>query len=80
MLIFYLFKGETMGDMVICGFCGRTFPRKRAIITYRGFVANDPFLKTVIGKDKITIGLSQKVYVCPKCARFHGIRGRRAED
>lgn len=52
--------------------CGRKVPKFKTFTTYRGFKITDPaILKKV---DKKNVHTSQrKQYVCPKCARFHGI-------
>lgn len=52
--------------------CGKKVPRFKTFTTYRGFTVNDPtILKKVDKKDIHTA--KEKIYVCPKCARFHGI-------
>ncbi len=57
---------------VLCGFCGRKVPRYKTIVTYRGFRITDPFILQQVDKRMIHV-FRQKIYVCPSCARFHGI-------
>jgi small subunit ribosomal protein S26e len=60
----------------LCGFCGRIVPRHKTFTTYRGFRLNDPLLKREIDPRNVSFG-SQKIYVCPSCARHRGIVQKR---
>ncbi len=57
--------------IVICGYCGKKFPKYKAFTAYKGFRINDPALKKEINR-KFSLS-SRKMYVCPACARFHKI-------
>ncbi|HIQ49723.1 MAG TPA: hypothetical protein EYH56_00850 [Nanoarchaeota archaeon] len=57
---------------VLCGFCGKKVPRYKTIVTYRGFRITDPLILQSVDKRMVHL-FKQKIYVCPSCARFHGI-------
>lgn len=62
---------------VRCGYCGRQVPRYKTFIKFRGFRITDPTVLQQVERRYIHT-FSQKIYVCPSCARFHHIvqRGR----
>jgi small subunit ribosomal protein S26e len=57
---------------VTCTYCGRQVPRWKAFTKFRGFRINDPTLMRQIPRYQIHT-FSQKVYVCPSCARSRKI-------
>jgi small subunit ribosomal protein S26e len=57
---------------VTCTYCKRSVPRWKAFVKYRGFRINDPTLMRQIPRYQIHT-FSQKVYVCPSCARSRKI-------
>ncbi len=57
---------------VLCGVCGKKVPRYKALVTYRGFRITDPVILQQVDKRQIHL-TRHKIYVCPSCARFHGI-------
>lgn len=57
---------------VICGFCKRQVPRWKAFTKFRGFRISDPTLRKQVDYRQIHT-FSQKMYVCPSCARSRGI-------
>jgi small subunit ribosomal protein S26e len=57
---------------VTCNFCKRRVPRWKAFVKYRGFRINDPTLMRQIPRYQIHT-FSQKIYVCPSCARIRKI-------
>jgi len=57
---------------VECGFCGRMVPKYKCFVTYRGFRITDPGLRREIDS-RFVAATTHKIYVCPQCARFHGI-------
>lgn len=58
--------------MVLCNYCKRQVPRWKAFVKYRGFRINDPMLMRQIPRYQIHT-FSQKIYVCPSCARMRKI-------
>ncbi|NPA38583.1 MAG: hypothetical protein GXN99_02185 [Candidatus Nanohaloarchaeota archaeon] len=67
-------KQRGKSTMVTCGYCGRKVPRFKAFVVYKGFNITDPSLRRLLDKNTFTGGFRRKIYVCPSCARFHGIR------
>ena len=57
---------------VLCGFCVRKVPRYKTITAYRGFRITDPGILKDVDRRMVHF-FRQKIYVCPSCARFHGI-------
>ena len=57
---------------VTCYFCKRQVPRWKAFVKFRGFRINDPTLMKQIPRYNIHT-FSQKIYVCPSCARSRNI-------
>lgn len=57
---------------VTCGYCGRQVPRYKAFTKYRGFRITDPTILQAVDKSQLHM-FSQKMYVCPSCARSHKI-------
>jgi small subunit ribosomal protein S26e len=58
--------------LVRCGYCGRLVPRYKTLIKYRGFRINDPTLLKQVPRYQMHM-FSQKMYVCPSCARFRRV-------
>ncbi|MEM5798176.1 MAG: hypothetical protein QW703_00615 [Candidatus Aenigmatarchaeota archaeon] len=56
---------------VICGYCGRIVPKYKTFSVTKGMKITDPLLRKELGR-KISM-LSEKLYACPACARFHRI-------
>ena len=69
-------KDRGKEETVSCSLCGTVVPRWKCITQKRGFRITDPLLKKMLGKNRIHT-LKKKEYICPKCARFHGIVRRR---
>lgn len=65
-------KSRGHENLVDCGYCGKKVPRYKTFIKYRGFRINDPTLLQQIDKRHMHF-TSQKMYICPSCARFHKI-------
>jgi small subunit ribosomal protein S26e len=65
-------KGRGSEGSVICAYCKRQVPRWKAFVKYRGFRINDPALMRQIPRYQIHT-FSQKIYVCPSCARTRKI-------
>ena len=63
--------------LVTCGYCGRQVPRYKTFIKHRGFRITDPIILQAVDRSQMHF-FSQKMYVCPSCARSHKIveRGR----
>jgi len=57
---------------VTCAFCGRVFPRYKAIVITKAFTLNDPILRKQLDPRYIHT-FKRKLYVCPSCARFRHI-------
>lgn len=57
---------------VACGFCGRIVPKYKTFAVKKGLKLTDPVLRKALGKRKISL-LTEKLYACPSCARFHRI-------
>jgi len=57
---------------VKCNFCGRQVPKWKAFVKFRGFRISDPVLRQQIPRYQIHT-FSQKIYVCPSCARSRKI-------
>ncbi|MCD6367857.1 MAG: hypothetical protein J7L45_02100 [Candidatus Aenigmarchaeota archaeon] len=55
-----------------CSICGSRVPRWKCITQRRGFRITDPTILKAIGRNRIHT-ISEKQYICPKCARFLGI-------
>lgn len=76
-------KSKGRESTVNCGYCGKVVPRWKTIPSYRGFSINDPVLRKQIDRRMIST-YSQKMYVCPSCARYRGIvrvgRSRRMDN
>ena len=58
--------------MVKCRFCGKSCPRWKAFVKYKGFRISDPVLRKQIPRHNIHM-FQQKIYVCPSCARFRHV-------
>ena len=58
--------------LVTCGFCGKKVPRYKTFVKYGGFRINDPAILQQTDRRFIHTS-SQKMYACPKCARFYRI-------
>lgn len=59
-------------SVVTCGYCGRQVPRYKTFTKFRGFRITDPTVLQQVDRAFIHT-FSQKIYVCPSCARFHKI-------
>jgi len=57
---------------VRCDKCGRIVPRWKTFTTYRSFRITDPIILQQIDK-RVLHMMSQRMRVCPKCARFYHI-------
>lgn len=58
--------------LVKCRFCGRSVPRWKAFVKFKGFRISDPALRKQIPRYNIHM-FHQKIYVCPSCARFRHV-------
>ena len=58
--------------LVTCGYCGKKVPRYKTFVRYSGFRINDPTILKQVDRRFIHMA-SQKMYACPKCARFFRI-------
>ena len=65
-------KSKGHESTVNCGFCGRSVPRWKTFVQYRGFRISDPSLRKQIDMRRVS-SMQTKMYVCPSCARFRGI-------
>jgi small subunit ribosomal protein S26e len=65
-------KSRGHEGLVTCGYCGRQVPRYKTFTKFRGFRITDPTVLAAIDRQFIHT-FSQKMYVCPSCARFHKI-------
>jgi len=70
-------KGRGHESSVNCGYCGRLVPRYKTFTKFRGFRITDPTILQAVDRRFIHT-FSQKMYICPSCARSHKIveRGR----
>jgi len=59
-------------SLVVCGKCGKKVPRYKTFVKYTGFRINDPSVLQQIDRKHMHM-FRQKIYVCPKCARFYKI-------
>ena len=61
---------------VRCYYCGRVVPKEKAYVVYlKPNLTGDLSEKEVLGAFSTT----RKIYVCPSCARYRGIKDRRKE-
>ena len=65
-------KSRGHESLVSCGYCGRQVPRYKTFTKFRGFRITDPTVLQQVDPAFIHT-FSQKIYVCPSCARFHKI-------
>ncbi|MDI6721104.1 MAG: hypothetical protein QMD85_01845 [Candidatus Aenigmarchaeota archaeon] len=65
-------KSKGHESTVNCGYCGKIVPRWKTIPSQRGFSITDPVLRKQLDRRLIST-YSNKIYVCPSCARFRGI-------
>jgi len=67
-------------SLVTCGYCGKKVPRYKTFTKFRGFRINDPSILQQVDRRHMHM-FSQKMYVCPSCARFHKVvqRGKSAQ-
>lgn len=65
-------KSKGHESTVTCGYCGKTVPRWKTFVTYKGFRITDPFLRKQIDRNYTSM-FSRKMYACPSCARYRGI-------
>ncbi|MFH1229642.1 MAG: hypothetical protein V1678_04445 [Candidatus Aenigmatarchaeota archaeon] len=65
-------KSRGSENAVLCTYCKRRVPRWKAFVKFKGFRINDPTLMRQIPRYQIHT-FSQKVYVCPSCARSRQI-------
>lgn len=65
-------KSKGKESTVTCTYCGRSVPRWKTFVQYRGFRISDPGLRKQIDP-RFVSGFQSKMYVCPSCARFRGI-------
>ena len=65
-------KSKGHESNVECGFCGRTVPRWKTFVTYKGFRITDPVLRQQIDRRAMSM-FERKMYACPSCARHRGI-------
>ncbi len=65
-------KSKGRESVVNCSYCGRSVPRWKTFVQYRGFRISDPTLRKQIDRRFVST-FQSKMYVCPSCARFRGI-------
>ncbi len=65
-------KSRGRESVITCGLCGRKVPRYKTFVVTKRFRITDPLIRQQVDKRFIHL-LSQKIRVCPKCARFLGI-------
>lgn len=65
-------KSKGHESSVECGYCGKSVPRWKTFVTYKGFRITDPVLRKQIVTGPTSM-FGRKLYVCPSCARFRGI-------
>ncbi|WP_457615119.1 hypothetical protein [Methanopyrus sp.] len=66
-------KSRGKPSFVTCECCGGKVPRHKAIPWTQGFRITDPVVRQAVD-DRYVHTFNRKVYYCPKCARFLGIR------
>jgi small subunit ribosomal protein S26e len=59
-------------QLVLCGYCGKRVPRYKTFVKFRGFRISDPSILQQVDRRHIHMN-RQKIYVCPKCARFYKV-------
>lgn len=59
-------------QLVLCGYCGKRVPRYKTFIKHKGFRISDPSILQQVDKRMIHM-FTQKMYICPSCARFHKV-------
>jgi len=57
---------------VTCGYCGKRVPRYKTFTKHRGFRITDPAILQAVDRSHMHF-FSQKLQVCPSCARHHKI-------
>ena len=62
-------KGRGHEQLVNCGYCGKKVPRYKTFLKFKGFRITDPSILKQVDRKYIHMN-RQKMYVCPKCARF----------
>jgi small subunit ribosomal protein S26e len=65
-------SGRGGEQYVTCEYCGKKVPRFKALTQERGFRISDPVVKKQIDRRQVST-ISNKIYVCPSCARHRGI-------
>jgi small subunit ribosomal protein S26e len=58
--------------LVRCEYCGRSLPRWKAFVKYKGFRLSDPALRREVKSYNVHM-FNRKIYVCPSCARTRNI-------
>lgn len=57
---------------VTCGYCGKIVPKYKTFTKFRGFRITDPAILQAVDRTQMHL-FSQKIQVCPSCARHHKI-------
>ncbi|MCD6557431.1 MAG: hypothetical protein J7K31_00145 [Candidatus Aenigmarchaeota archaeon] len=65
-------KGRGRESYVTCAYCGKKVPRYKCFTVFKGFKLTDPGIRKQIDRRQLSLA-SQKMYVCPSCARHRGI-------
>ena len=65
-------KSKGHESTVNCDYCGKSVPRWKTFVTFKGFRITDPVLRKQIDPRMVST-FERKMYVCPACARFRGI-------
>lgn len=65
-------KSKGKESKVTCGTCGRTVPRWKTFVSYKGFGIRDPVLRKQIDRRFVST-FQTKVYMCPACARHRKV-------